>query len=779
MKSKLSKGMMLVCFILISIFKMNAQIAIGQSKFLGNVIGNSTPPSFPTYWNQVTPENAGKWESVESARGVYNWSALDASYNYAKTKGYKFKQHTLVWGSQYPSWITTLSAADQKATIIKWYAALAQRYPNMEYVDVVNEPIKTSCPFKDALGGNGATGWDWVIESFRLARIYFPNSKLLINEYGTENDPNARAQYIGIINLLKSRGYLDGIGVQAHHFNLDYMNATQMKSCLDDYGATGLDVFISELDIMGINGNTSEANQLAQYKELFPVIWNHPSVKGVTLWGYIEGQTWRAGTGIINSNGTERTAMTWLKSFVSGSTSVPTITANAGANGSISPTGTVSVPSGSNRTFTMTANSGYQIDTVTVNGTSVGAVSTYTFNNVTTNQTIAVAFKIIPTNASTITASAGVNGSISPTGVVSVPNGTNRIFTITPNAGYQINIVTVNGASVGAVATYTFNNVTTNQSIAATFKIILVSTSTITATAGANGTLSPLGAVVVNNGTNRTFTITPNSNFQVEDVKVNGTSVGAVATYTFTNVNANQTISATFKAVAVGGNCLLSRFGLPRATALPDNNTSYSKVYTLGTGAPNLSNVTNAVINWSLPNNGLWQLSFNTNNGLPTWWLDMRNSVQNFAKAQPAITFAGTGIANLDGNKYYVNYEGSNVVFVEVTGKHAIYFSNSATPPVGCGATAKLASKLSLNDRALNLEIYPIPATNFLKMKLPKELAIKQISINDITGKTISEKNTDPNQEEYTLDISSYSNGLYFVNYTSNETIWTKKVIKE
>jgi GH35 family endo-1,4-beta-xylanase len=780
MNSKLSKGVVLVCFILISIFKMNAQIATGQSKFLGNVIGGNTPASFATYWNQVTPENAGKWESVEGTRGVFNWGSLDATYNYAKTQGYKFKQHTLVWGSQYPSWITTLSAADQKAEIIKWFAAVAQRYPNLDYVDVVNEPIKTSCPFKDALGGNGATGWDWVIESFRLARQYFPNAKLLINEYGTENDPNARAQYIGIINLLKAKGYLDGIGVQAHHFNLDYMNATQMKSCLDDYAATGFDVFISELDIMGTNGSTTEANQLAQYKELFPVIWNHPSVKGVTLWGYIEGQTWRAGTGIINSNGTERTAMTWLKSFVSGNTSAPTITANAGANGSISPTGTVSVASGTNKTFTMTANVGYQIDTVTVNGTSVGAVSTYTFNNVTTNQSISVAFKIIPTNASTITASAGANGTISPTGAVSVTNGTNKTFTMTPNAGYQINTVTVNGTSVGAIATYTFNNVTTNQSISATFKIIPVSTSTITATAGANGTLSPLGAVVVNNGTNRTFTITPNSNFQVEDVKVNGTSVGAVSTYTFNNVNANQTISATFKVAVVGGNCLLARFGVPRATALPDNNTSYSKVYTLGTGAPNLSNVTNAVINWSLPNNGLWQLSFNTNNGIPTWWLDMRNSVQNFAQAQPAITFAGTGIANLDGNKYYVNYvDTNNVVFVEVTGKHAIYFSNSATPPLGCGATAKLASQSSLNDLALDLEIAPNPATNFLKMKLPKALGIKQISVNDIVGKTISEKNTDPNQEEYTLDISSYAAGLYFVNFMSNETILTRKVIKE
>ena len=56
---------------------------------------------------------------------------------------------------------------------------------------------------------DGATGWDWVITSFQLARQAFPNAKLLINEYGTENDANARNQYLNIINLLKARGLID------------------------------------------------------------------------------------------------------------------------------------------------------------------------------------------------------------------------------------------------------------------------------------------------------------------------------------------------------------------------------------------------------------------------------------------------------------------------------------------------------------------------------------------------------------------------------------------
>jgi len=68
---------------------------------------------------------------------------------------------------------------------------------------------------------------------------------------------------------------------------------------------------------LDLKGNpASETNQLNSYKTSFPVYWNHPAVAGITLWGYVEGQTWSAGTGILNSNGTERSAMTWLKSYM-------------------------------------------------------------------------------------------------------------------------------------------------------------------------------------------------------------------------------------------------------------------------------------------------------------------------------------------------------------------------------------------------------------------------------------------------------------------------------
>ncbi len=73
-----------------------------------------------------------------------------------------------------------------------------------------------------------------------------------------------------------------------------------------------------------------------------------------------------------------------------------------------------------------------------------------------------------------------------------------------------------------------------------------MTTYTITASAGANGSINPSGAVAVNSGATQAFTITPNSGFHIADVLVDGGTVGAVPTYTFTNVTANHTIAASF-----------------------------------------------------------------------------------------------------------------------------------------------------------------------------------------------------------------------------------------
>lgn len=69
---------------------------------------------------------------------------------------------------------------------------------------------------------------------------------------------------------------------------------------------------------------------------------------------------------------------------------------------------------------------------------------------------------------------------------------------------------------------------------------------TITATAGANGSISPLGVTTVEQGGAQTYTITPNPGYVIAAVKVDGVNLGSIAKYTFSDVTANHTIEATF-----------------------------------------------------------------------------------------------------------------------------------------------------------------------------------------------------------------------------------------
>jgi hypothetical protein len=115
----------------------------------------------------------------------------------------------------------------------------------------------------------------------------------------------------------------------------------------------------------------------------------------------------------------------------------------------------------------MTPDPGYRVADVLVDGLSVGAVTTYTFYSVQAPHTISVAFT---PDVYTITAAADVNGNITPSGQVTVNEGDTITFTITPDPGYVVQSVIVDGVQKGPVTTFTFDNVTANHTINAYFR---------------------------------------------------------------------------------------------------------------------------------------------------------------------------------------------------------------------------------------------------------------------------------------------------------------------
>ena len=144
-----------------------------------------------------------------------------------------------------------------------------------------------------------------------------------------------------------------------------------------------------------------------------------------------------------------------------------------------------------------------------------------------------------------ITASCNEGGTISPSGEVNVKEGESQSFTITPNTGYKIKSVTVDSSNQGTISTYTFSNVTAAHTITAEFEKL---TYNISASCGTGGTISPSGTTSVAYGSSKTYTIQPKDGYEIADVTVDGKSVGAVTSYTFSNIAQAHTIKATFRA---------------------------------------------------------------------------------------------------------------------------------------------------------------------------------------------------------------------------------------
>lgn len=216
------------------------------------------------------------------------------------------------------------------------------------------------------------------------------------------------------------------------------------------------------------------------------------------------------------------------------------ITATAGENGSITPSGELAVAYGDSPEFTITPAEHYHIADVLIDGESAGAVSQYTFLPVTENHTIHALFEI---NTYAITATSEGQGTISPSGEIVVTCGDTVAFTMTPGEHYHIGDVFIDDVSVGPVPEYEFSQITSDHTIRVRFDIDTV---VITATADPNGTISPAGNVAVGWGTDITFHITPSPGYEVMQVVVDGEQVGAVTSYTFENVTAPHTIHARF-----------------------------------------------------------------------------------------------------------------------------------------------------------------------------------------------------------------------------------------
>ena len=224
-----------------------------------------------------------------------------------------------------------------------------------------------------------------------------------------------------------------------------------------------------------------------------------------------------------------------------------TLTATSNAEGCTITPATTTVQAGSNVSYTLSAASGYHLLNVIANGEEVTVTNNaFTITDVQSDYTIFANF--VP-NYVTVTVDQPAHATITP-GTQTYAYGATPSYMIVPEVGYEVVSVTAGNAVVAV----TYNNGIGTFTLAALQQDITLTATTsikkfeITVTQGANGTIAPGTHTNVEYGSNKTFTITPNQYYVIADVIVDGSSRGALNSYTFYNVTGNHTITAVFEA---------------------------------------------------------------------------------------------------------------------------------------------------------------------------------------------------------------------------------------
>lgn len=326
----------------------NAQLNKNTCKFLGNITtrGNIQPNAgslrYEALWDQLTCENESKWGSIVNCKvssaqeGIqkWNWRSSDAHYKWCKENGVLFKFHCLVWTSQFPTCLNGVTGNELKQQVGYWMDAVAMKYPDLAVIDVVNEAIRGhaegesgAMSLKNALSqalGNSSNPYDykWIAEAFRMARERFPNAVLIYNDYNSLT--HQKSDFIDLVSSLVQQGApIDAYGHQTHDLDDYYKDHSNSMSGFENNlkdihdqitrkGGRELQCYITEYDINQANDNT----QLAIMQGSFPAMWEADYVSGITIWGFVNGATWRANTGLVNGQGQDRASMRWLREYM-------------------------------------------------------------------------------------------------------------------------------------------------------------------------------------------------------------------------------------------------------------------------------------------------------------------------------------------------------------------------------------------------------------------------------------------------------------------------------
>ena len=251
----------------------------------------------PFYWSDLEPEQ-GKPRYAADSPKIYRRPSPDLCVNYCKEKGIEPKCHCLNYDNFTPDWVKDRTVTEHKALLEKRFREIAERYAkDIPSFEVTNETLQNTKKSKFFYED------DFVDWSFRMADRYFPNNKLIINDYNIwwpESYNNRHAYYMQIERLLRDGiKHLDSIGMQFHSFfpleneperAETVYNPETLYKLMDLYAKLNLPQQITEMTLPAYGGD--EENEYVQaelVRNIYSIFFSHPAMEAIIYWNLVDG----------------------------------------------------------------------------------------------------------------------------------------------------------------------------------------------------------------------------------------------------------------------------------------------------------------------------------------------------------------------------------------------------------------------------------------------------------------------------------------------------------
>ena len=263
------------------------------------------------------------WPGYESKQGFTSWEDMLKVIDWCKANGITTKGHPLVWATKSgtPDWLSEYTERESeellKTRVLNITAGFRDK---IELFDVVNEPIHVRTWKNKMMNFSDENDWDvtdsiplvadYVEDALKWAHQGNPKATLLINEYKTLADMDARKRYDELLTELKKRNApISGMGIQGHEPRQEWFSPEEVWKTFDLYSKFGYPIHITEFHPQSsgvpITGGwrtgawTKEAQ--TEFTEQFvKLCFGHPSVASINWWGFSDRNIWLPGGGLVD-----------------------------------------------------------------------------------------------------------------------------------------------------------------------------------------------------------------------------------------------------------------------------------------------------------------------------------------------------------------------------------------------------------------------------------------------------------------------------------------------